>query len=76
MTSNTTTELLEDDATAVALREAGLPVSEGLTDKEAFRAYSLQAQSAMRKLSLDNEKKLKGVYLDWVFKSLNLSHHR
>ena len=37
-----------DETTAAALREVGLPVSEGMTDKEAMRTYILTAQSVMR----------------------------
>jgi len=67
---------LDDEATAAALREAGLGVSEGMTDAEAKRAYALQANVAMRKVMFENEKRLKGLQVDWIFSKLNLVKYR
>jgi len=76
MTASDNTTLLEDEQTAIALRKVGIPVSEAMSEKESARAHALQVQAAMRKLSLENEKALKGLYTDWVFNALNLNRFR
>ena len=67
---------LTDEETAIALREAGLPMGEGSSEIEAYRSYLFQAQSAMRKQARANEIALKGLYVDWAFSKLNLTHLR
>ena len=65
-----------DETTAAALREVGLPVSEGMTDKEAMRTYILTAQSVMRREAKAKERELKGFYVDFLFDRLNVTRFR
>ena len=67
---------LDDEATAVALREAGIGVSEGISETDAMRDYMVKANATMRKQMKANEKQIKGLYVDWVFSKLNLVKYR
>ena len=65
-----------DEETAIALREAGLPVTDEVDMRQAYKTALLATQRAMKAQALAAEKKLKSLYVDWTFDKLNLNRFR